>query len=278
MKILNTIKGLTTKVKAKHMQKTLIKTEDDKFIVEALPAEEDNSAIDIHKVLKNMDDPETMAEVVENNLEELMEQNHIIDAMKYLNDSDVLRILNENNKKLQKNEKIKLTIEAIDCNDKKIKAILKNLESLNDCELGKIFETFKPETQEKQKAELEEQKINIITKRILRHMINNGAAWHLNELTRTLKENSKLTVINRCLITVNQYQKERDSKEHITSSAKVKLVTDMLRLTKISHAEKQKTLNDLLKNGSLNLYETETIQNNMKPKKKESSKLAPEEH
>ena len=109
-------------------------------------------------------------------------------------------------------------------------------------------------------------------------MINNGAAWHLNELTRTLKENSKLTVINRCLITVNQYQKERDSKEHITSSAKVKLVTDMLRLTKISHAEKQKTLNDLLKNGSLNLYETETIQNNMKPKKKESSKLAPEEH
>lgn len=257
--------------------KALIKTDDDKFIVEALPADENNSAIDIHKVLKNMENPETMAEVVENNLEELMEQNHIIDAMKYLNDSDVLRIVSENNKKLQSNEKIKLAIEAIECNDKKIKAIIKNLESLNDCELGKIFETFKPETQENRKAELEEQKISIITKRILRHMINNGGAWHLNELTRTLEESSKLTVIDRCLITVNQYQKERDKKKHITSNAKIKLVTDMFQLTELPDSEKQKTLNNLLKDGSLSLDETKMIEDNMK-KKKENPDLAQEEH
>ncbi len=278
MKILNTIKGLTTKVKAKHMQKTLIKTEDDKFIVEALPAEEDNSAIDIHKVLKNMENPETMAEVVENNFEELIGQNHLIDAMKYLNDNDLLRIVNENNKKLEKNEKIKLAIESIDCNDKKIKAIIKNLESLNDCELGKIFETFKPEIQKNRKEELEEQKINIITKRILRHIINNGGAWHLNELTRTLEESSKLTVINRCLITVNQYQKERDYKKHITSNAKIRLVTNMLLLTEISDSKKQEILNDYLKDGSLSSDETEMIQNNLKTRKNPKSKLVQEEH
>ena len=46
MKIFNAIKEQMMKLKARRIQKALIKTDDDKFIVESLPASEDNSAID----------------------------------------------------------------------------------------------------------------------------------------------------------------------------------------------------------------------------------------
>lgn len=249
MKILDIIKEPYRKAKAKHTQKVLIKTDDDKLVVKALSADEDNSAIDIHAVIKNMDNPENMAEVVENNLEELIEQDNVKSAMKYLNDGDILRILNENNKELVKNKKIKLAIEAIGSNDKKIKAIVKNAASLNDCELSKILETLKPEKQEKRKAELEEQKISIVSKRILRHIINNGGAWHLKELTETLEENSKLSVAERCLETISEYEKDRDKKKHITSSAKVRLVVDLFELTNLPYATKEETLINLLDKG-----------------------------
>lgn len=249
MKILDIIKEPYRKAKAKHTQKVLIKTDDDKLVVKALSADEDNSAIDIHAVIKNMDNPENMAEVVENNLEELIEQDNVKSAMKYLNDGDILRILNENNKELVKNKKIKLAIEAIESNDKKIKAIVKNAASLNDCELSKILETLKPEKQEKRKAELEEQKISIVSKRILRHIINNGGAWHLKELTETLEENSKLSVAERCLETISEYEKDRDKKKHITSSAKVRLVVDLFELTNLPYATKEETLINLLDKG-----------------------------
>ena len=249
MKILDIIKEPYRKAKAKHTQKVLIKTDDDKLVVKALSADEDNSAIDIHAVIKNMDNPENMAEVVENNLEELIEQDNVKSAMKYLNDGDILRILNENNKELVKNKKIKLAIEAIGSNDKKIKAIIKNAASLNDCELSKILETLKPEKQEKRKAELEEQKISIVSKRILRHIINNGGAWHLKELTETLEENSKLSVAERCLETISEYEKDRDKKKHITSSAKVRLVVDLFELTNLPYATKEETLINLLDKG-----------------------------
>lgn len=259
MKILDIIKQLYVRAKAKHRQKVLIKTEDDTLVVEALSADEDNSAIDIHEVVRNMDNPQNMAEVVENNLEELIEQDNVKSTMKYLNDADILRILNENNKELVKNKKIKLAIEAIGSNDKKIKAIVKNLESLNDCELGKILETLKPERQEKRKAELEEQKISIVSKRILRHMINNGSAWHLAELTENLQEVSKLSVADRVLETIGEYEKDRDKKKHITSSAKIRLVVDLFQLTDLPYAEKEKTLVNLLDKG-LTFMEIKEIQ------------------
>lgn len=260
MKILDIIKEPYRKAKAKHTQKVLIKTDDDKLVVKALSADEDNSAIDIHAVIKNMDNPENMAEVVENNLEELIEQDNVKSAMKYLNDGDILRILNENNKELVKNKKIKLAIEAIGSNDKKIKAIIKNAASLNDCELSKILETLKPEKQEKRKAELEEQKISIVSKRILRHIINNGGAWHLKELTETLEESSKLLVAERCLETISEYEKDRDKKKHITSSAKIRFVVDLFQLTNLSYTAKERTLVNLLDKG-LTSMEIKEIQN-----------------
>lgn len=279
MKIFNAIKEQMMKLKARRIQKALIKTDDDKFIVESLPASEDNSAIDIHKVIKNIDNPETRAEVVQNNLEELIEQDHVKDAMRYLDDNDVLRILNENNKKLESNEKIKSAIEAIESNDKKLKAVVKNLESLNDCELGKILETLKPEKDETRQEEIEERKMCIITKRILRHMINNGSAWHFKELTETLKESSKLTIVKRCLITIQEYQKDNDVMKHITSYAKIKLVLDMFRLTQVSNVKKKEVLEDIADKGTLSAEEIRAIENDMEQEEtKKEQQLTQEEH
>lgn len=253
MKVFRSIKEpfirIRNNYKARHKQKLLVKTNDDKLVVKSLPAEKDNSAIDIRTIVKNMDDPEEMAKVVENNLEEIIEQDEVKNTLRYLDDSDVLRILNENNKKLQSNEKIIFAIEAIGGNEKKIKAVIKNLEFLNDCELAKILETLKPETERRRKIEMEEQKIKIVSKRILRHMINNGGAWHLKELTETLEEKSKLLIAQRCLETIGDYEKGHDVKKHITSAAKIKLVVDLFQLTSLPYEKKKETLDEMLNNG-----------------------------
>lgn len=105
MKILDKIKQsvITAKenYRAKRKEKLLIKTDDDEFIVESLPAEEDNSGIDIHKVLETMKDPKLKAAVVKNKLKEVIEQNGVRDTLEDLEDEAVVDILEEEKQTLK---------------------------------------------------------------------------------------------------------------------------------------------------------------------------------
>lgn len=253
MKLWEWIKSPFRKSKEKHeikrKEKMLIRTEDDKVVVDALPAEEDNSAIDIHKIVENMENPEKMAEVVENNLEEIIEQDMVKDTMKHLDADDAFKILDENRKTLTEHDKIKNAIEAIRSNSKKLKAIVKNSGSLSDFELAQVLVTLKPEKDEKASAKLEEQKIVIVSNRIIKNMKSYGGAWHLEELTKSLEEESKLSVITTTLDAIDRYAKYQDEKKSITSNAKVKLVSDLLDLTNLPAARKDDTLQSLIGNG-----------------------------
>lgn len=253
MKLWDWITSPLVKAKEEHQmkqkEKMLIRTEDDQVVVEALPAEEDNSAIDIHKVVANMENPENMAEVVENNIPELIEQNRVKDTMKHLDADDAFKILDENRKTLTEHDKIKNAIEAIRSNSKKLKALVKNAGSLDDCQLAEILESLKPEDDAKKRAKIEEQKIVIVSNRIIKNMKKWGGAWHLRELVQSLEEESKLEVIIITLDAVDRYAKYEDEKKSITSNGKVKLVVDLLELTKLPAERKRETLDSLVGNG-----------------------------
>ena len=275
MKIFDAIKqSIMDKInerRAKHMQHLLIKTDDDQKVVDALPADQNNSNIDIKAVVANMEEPENMREVVVNNLSEIIEQDNVRDTLKYLNDNDVLKILEENNKQLRKNEKIKFAIEAIGNNDKKMKAVGENLRELNDYDLARILDTLKPEKDENRREKIENQKIKLVSMKILEHMVNDGGVWHIKELTSSLKQESKLAVAKLCFGSIDGY--EKDKKRKLGSQAKVKFMVDLFRATEVSYDQKIEALK-MFENKGLNSDEIAKIKGEME---KERAKKETEE-
>lgn len=233
---LHKVTQMIEKCKAKRKQKKLIKTQDEKLIVETLSPQEDNSKIDIKEVVEIMENPEHKVEVVENNFEEIMKQNNVRDTLKHLPDNEILRLLDEHMDKLKKQEKIEPAIKAIANNDKKLKATLENVVNLTDLELARIFETLKPEASEEKNQEIEQRKVRIVSTKILRHMIQHGGAWHLSELTQTMQEKSKLDVLNLCLNTLYNFEKNKG--RSLEEKAKEKFVIDLLCLTQIDSKTK----------------------------------------
>lgn len=226
--------------KAKHKQKMLIHTDDDQMVVEALPLDSDNSNIDIKAVVTNMDDPEEMAKVVENNIHEIIKQDNVRDILLHLKDDDIAAILEQNQDVLRKQKKIRNAIEAIANNEKKLRELFKNISYITDLELARILGTLRPEPTLQRSEMIEQQKIKVVSMKILEHMVKHGGAWHIGELTSTFKETSKLGVLDLCLMTLKGYNEEK--KGNITSKAKTKLAVDLLRLTKIDASVKFKVL------------------------------------
>lgn len=210
MKIWDKIKSPFVRMKEKRMakrkEKILIKADDDELVVNSLPAEEDNSRIDIQKVVQNMADPENMAEVVVNNLEEIIEQDNVKNTLKHLPDETVVEIVEENVDELHEQEKLEFAIRAIRDNDKKLKMANKNLTNLTDLELAQILDDLNPPSSQERKEKIETEKIRIISKKIMQHMIDFGAAWHLAELTASISDDSKIKVLESCMIVMKDYQ------------------------------------------------------------------------
>ena len=137
------------KYRAKQKENKLLKTKDDELVVNMLPAEEDNSKIDIHRVVKTMENPENMAEVVKNNLEELMKQDVVKDTLKHLQDEAVIDILQENKKDLEQQGKMALAIQAIDDPNKRLEIVEDNLKHLTPLETATVLKTVEEQRKEK---------------------------------------------------------------------------------------------------------------------------------
>lgn len=271
MKILDKVLGKLAKKlekrEAKRKQKLLIKTDDDQFVADALPSDEDNSAIDIQKVVEHMESPEMMAEVVKNNLGEIIEQDNVRNTLQHLDDETVETILNENKEVLRKQAKMKFAIEAIGSNEKKLKSIFKNMKNLTDIELAQLLNGLQEDGTEEQQKSLEEQKIKAVSMKILEHMIKHGAAWHLEELTNCLQEDSKLSVLNLCLGTIHDYEKDKD--KTLGSKAKTKLTLDLLRTAEVDSQVKFELLDENVKNGFLSKEECEEVKIQMEKERLE---------
>lgn len=263
MKILDKIKRPFVRIKEKHMakrkEKLLIKTADDELVVNSLPAEKDNSGIDIQKIVENMENPENMAEVVINNLPEIMEQDKVKDTLKNLPDEEVVEIVEENTDELHEQAKLEFAIRAIGDNDKKLKTANKNLANLTDIELAKILDDLKLETKQERREKIEEEKIRIISKKIMQHIIEFGTAWHLAELMSTVSDGSKIKILDSCLAVMQDYKKS--GKRQISSSAKTDLITDLLNLTSLEDDEKDKLIKKYIKKKMLT-QEEETMRKN----------------
>ena len=268
MKIIDRItEKLTRKrqnYKAKRKEKLLIKTDDDELIAKSLLAEEDNSAINIHKVVETMENPDSMAEVVKNNLDEIIEQDQVRHTLKRLEDEAVLNILEERAEELKEQGKMAFAIQAIDDNDKKLEAIKRNLEHLTPLETATVLQSV----EEKNVNRIENQKIKTASEQILRMLVEYGhiSQLDIHEMAFSLeKEASKLLIIKLCLAKVCSY--DQIKKKNITTKAKNKMVCDLLRVTNIKTSEKYKFLIDLLQNELLTQEDCENIMQELKEEK-----------
>ena len=97
---------------------------------------------------------------------------------------------------------------------------------MNDIDLVEIFATMKPEQDRKRQDLLEQRKVRIITQKIVEHVKKHGAVWHIGELTESLKDRAKLSVLNLCLGEISD------------PNVRVKFVGDLLRVTEISCRKK----------------------------------------
>lgn len=230
------------KYRAKQKENKLLKTKDDELVVNMLPAEEDNSKIDIHRVVKTMENPENMAEVVKNNLEELMKQDVVKDTLKHLQDEAVIDILQENKKDLEQQGKMALAIQAIDDPNKRLEIVENNLKHLTPLETATVLKTVEEQRKEKK---IENRKIKAASEQFLRMLVQFGhiSQVDIRELTLSLKEeSSKLAIIKLCLAKINQY--DIDKKKNITSRAKTKMVYEILKITNLTMEEKIKFLKE----------------------------------
>lgn len=226
MRIKDAISDRIDNFRAKRIQKSLIKTEDNEAIVRALPREEENFNIDIHKIVKSMDDGESRVKVVDNNIDEIIEQNAVRDTLKHLPDVKTEVIVKNNEKKLKESQKIKNAILAIKSNERKLALTKRYVKFLGDFEVIEIFDTLKPENGKKEKKKLQEEKVEIIFEKIMYHIEKYGSAWHIGELVETLENRFKLSVLTRCLEKVKDRQN------------RLKLTGDLLRATNTDYDTK----------------------------------------
>lgn len=242
MKIWTRIKSSFTlmkeKQKNKYKEKILIQTDDDNFVVTSLPSKEDNSAIDIHKIVKSMNDQEKMLEVVKNNLDEIITQDNVKKTLGHLTDDSILDILEENSEELIHQKKITSAITAIEDDEKKLKAI-ENTESITGSEGAEVLNSVKEVSQGKKARNIELKKIKTASELILKMMTKYGyvSQLNVNELTYGLRaQSSKLAIAKICLAKIRGY--DENKKKNINSNSKTKMVYDLLRITDIEINEK----------------------------------------
>ena len=226
LRFIDKILDVVDEMQAKRLQRKLIRTNNDEQIVDALPPDKDNSKVDIQKIIKSMENPEIKLEVVSGNVKEMIEQDVVRDTLIHLPDKSVETILKENEEKFAQYKKMKNAIQAIKSNERKLNLTEEYLRTLNDLDLMEIFMTIKPEANREKQEVLEQRKIKIIAKKIVEHVRKHGAVWHIRELTESLRDRAKLSVLNLCL------------GEIADASVRVKFVGDLLHVTNVSYKKK----------------------------------------
>ncbi len=262
------------KREAKRKEKLLIETDDDELVVNLLPAEKDNFHIDIHKVVKTMQDSGNMTEVVKNNLEEIMVQDKLRDTLKELEDAHVLEVIEESKETLQEQGKIVLAIKAIDDKEKRLEATEENLKYLTTSETASVLSSVKESHETKKARELEHKKIKLASEQILRMLVKYGhvSQVDIKEMIATLQEeSSKLTIIKLCLFRIKEYDSYQ--KRNITEEAKCKMVYNLLKMTDVDISKKYKFMNDsIMKTKLLSFSESNTVMQKLESDKNKQEK------
>lgn len=193
-------------------QRKLIKSDDDSMIIESLPLDEDNSALDIKKIVSSMESEKEMAKVVANNISELIAQDNVKDTMKYLRDEDKSTIVKRFKDELKDEDKLINAIESIQDSNKKLELTYQNLTYLTDFELAKILNGIKKQEAEKIDIKMQARITKIISKKVICNMIKYGSAWHLSELTESLDDEHKKSIFECCIKGINEYEQSENKK------------------------------------------------------------------
>lgn len=192
MGIKKKIRDGNEKIKAKRIQKQLIKKDDD-FVVETLTESPiDNTQIDIKTVVKNMENPEKKVEVVQNNLEVIIEQDNVRDTLEHLPDKYITQIVEEHEDQLKENEKLANAILPIKDNQRKLNYAKKNLSALTDLELQNILGSLLPENSIEAQRDVEREKIKLIGSKFLENIEKYGSVFRLGDFTENLTDESKM--------------------------------------------------------------------------------------
>lgn len=230
------------KIKDKIKTAILSKIKEPTKVIDDLLSKQDNSNINIHRVVKSVDNTEQRYEVIDKNMKEIVEQNSVKNTLKHLPDESIMKLLNKKRKILGKTGKTKNAIEAIKKNKNKLKAMEENIKALSDFDIQEILKNLNPEKDDENGDMLDEQKRKIVSMKIFSHIANEGAVWHLKELTEELREESRISVLEMCLETIHVFEDDKDEK--IDSNVKIKMTLDLLNLTDQNYEEKIKKVEE----------------------------------
>ncbi len=182
--------------KRKKQKREILKADDTKKIKIIKDIKEDET---IGEIILSIDDKGKRAQALEKNIDKINSKEILNRIIKTLKDDDILNLLNKDIDHINNEQDNILctTISNINNYDKKIKMVKKFVKELSDFEISEILSKINDKKGEKK---YEDEKIDIISSKLIFNYLSSGTVMHVKDLMNCLeKEDSRLKVLENCL-------------------------------------------------------------------------------
>ena len=183
-------------VKKNIQKRKILKLDDTDKVYGVKKLEEDEN---IEEVILSIDDKHTRAKALEKSIDKIESKDVLKRIVKTLKDDDLLKLLNKKVKYLENEDRniLYTTISSIDNPEKKIRTIRKFIKKLSDFEISDLLASIK---EKKGENKFENEKIDIISLKILHNYIASGTVMHIQDLMMCLNDkSSNIKVLEKCL-------------------------------------------------------------------------------
>lgn len=206
--------GIIEKWKRKREIKKILNSKDVEKVESVEEFEKDEN---LENIILSIKDKNKRAQALQKAIHKIDDKEIIKSIIPTLKDDDILRLLEKEMEYLDNEDRniLYTIICGIDDNEKRLNAIKKFCRHLSDTELGNALETVKDKNLkikngkknknnqadlECKESQIENEKINIITNKIILNYINNETLLHMRELLGCMQlDTSKVKVVEKAL-------------------------------------------------------------------------------
>lgn len=201
--------GIIEKWKAKREIKKILESKDTEKVNSL---EDYNKDENLENIILSIQDKNKRAQALQKAIHKIDDKEILKSIIPTLKDDDILKILEKKIEYLDNEDRniLYTTITSIDDTEKRIKAVKKFYRHLSDTELADLLQTIKDKKLEQRNnknssieginSDIENEKINIITNKIILNYINTETLLHMRELLGCLQlDTSKVKVVEKAL-------------------------------------------------------------------------------
>lgn len=206
--------GIIEKWKRKREIKKILNSKDVEKVESVEDFEKDEN---LENIILSIKDKNKRAQALQKAIHKIDDKEIIKSILPTLKDDDILRLLDKKIEYLDNADRniLYTTISSIDDDEKRLNAVKRFYRHLSDTELGSILETIKDKNLtikngkknkmsqadlECKESQFENEKINLVTSKIILNYINNETLLHMRELLGCMQLNtSKVKVVEKAL-------------------------------------------------------------------------------